>query len=234
MASLAEMVSMALNGRLGPSQFGLDLGATGLKLDQTEPLGRSFVSPWFDSSSSGHASSFLGTSTGGLESVLPACYNVQPSPPVTSKIPGFADETLFYMFYAMPGDRMQDLAARELYSRTWRYHKELKIWLLLADESRGNGSSSGPTMISPDMSILPSAKKTAAAAITSPSSLPLIVGDGPRQYTVFDPQSWSKISKELPVRADQLEDRFAPGKQAALGSTAPAATPVLLSVHRNN
>lgn len=227
------MVSLALNGRLGPTQFGLDLGSTGLKLDQTEPLCRSFVSPWFDAAS-GHSfspsnsSSFLGSST-GLESVLPVCYNVQPSPPVASKIPGFADETLFYMFYAMPGDRMQDLAARELYSRTWRYHKELKIWLLLADESRGG--SANPTMISPDLSILGAGPKK---NITVPSEVPATVGDGPRQYTVFDPQSWSKISKELPVRADQLEDRFAPGKSAALGTTAPAATPVLLSVHRNN
>jgi CCR4-NOT transcription complex subunit 2 len=229
MSGLAEMVSMALNGRMGPTQFGLDLAVTGLKLDQTEPLGRSFVSPWFDSAAGLASSSFIGSSN-GLESVLPVCYNVQPSPAVTSKIPGFADETLFYMFYAMPGDRMQDLAARELYSRTWRYHKELKIWLLLVDESRGSTNGGPPTMISPDLSILPPKKNAGAAG----GSAPLIVlGDGPRQYTVFDPQSWSKITKELPVRADQLEDRFAPGNPATLGSAAPAATPVLLSVHRN-
>jgi hypothetical protein len=27
-------------------------------------------------------------------------------------------------------------------------------------------------------------------------------------YSVFDPQTWTKITKELPIRADQLEDRF--------------------------
>ncbi len=29
----------------------------------------------------------------------------------------------------MPRDIMQELAARELTSRNWRFHKELKMWL---------------------------------------------------------------------------------------------------------
>ncbi len=33
------------------------------------------------------------------------------------------------MFYAMPKDVVQGLAAQELYRREWRYHGELRIWL---------------------------------------------------------------------------------------------------------
>lgn len=46
---------------------------------------------------------------------LPACYkNVNP-PPAISKIFQFSDETLFYIFYTMPRDVMQEAAAQELY-----------------------------------------------------------------------------------------------------------------------
>lgn len=42
-------------------------------------------------------------------------------PLVTSKEP--SSETLFYMFYCMPGDMMQMLSACKLHSKGWRYHK---------------------------------------------------------------------------------------------------------------
>jgi CCR4-NOT transcription complex subunit 2 len=41
----------------------------------------------------------------------------------------FQLETLFYKFYALPGDVLQALAAQELYRREWRYHGELKLWM---------------------------------------------------------------------------------------------------------
>lgn len=34
------------------------------------------------------------------------------------------------MFYSMPRDALQDAAAAELYNRHWRYHKELRLWLM--------------------------------------------------------------------------------------------------------
>lgn len=231
MAGLADLVSQALQGRLGPVPFGLDLRASGLKMEQSECLSRSFVSPWFDASLPLAAG---GVSPGHLASVLPACYNVQPSPPVASKIPAFADETLFYMFYAMPGDRMQELAARELFSRQWRFHKELKVWLLLVDE--GQMAAMQRQMISPDMSSLGSTKQSKGKA--QPAPAPSASGAEPvRAYTVFDPQSWTKITKELPVRLEQLEDRFSGGSvapaKAGSAPAAPAATPVLFNVNRS-
>lgn len=60
---------------------------------------------------------------------LPACYKVNNVQPLQSRIPSFSDETLFYIFYTMPRDVMQELAAEELMSRKWRYHKIERCWL---------------------------------------------------------------------------------------------------------
>ena len=45
---------------------------------------------------------------------------------------GLQDETLFYMFYSMPGDEAQLIAADELSVRGWLYHKRWKVWLMAA------------------------------------------------------------------------------------------------------
>lgn len=60
---------------------------------------------------------------------LPACYNVANIQPLQTRIPSFSDETLFYIFYSMPRDIMQELAAEELMGRKWRYHKIERCWL---------------------------------------------------------------------------------------------------------
>ena len=60
---------------------------------------------------------------------LPSCYNVANIQPLQSRIPSFSDETLFYIFYSMPRDIMQELAAEELMGRKWRYHKVERCWL---------------------------------------------------------------------------------------------------------
>jgi CCR4-NOT transcription complex subunit 2 len=60
---------------------------------------------------------------------LPACYNVANIQPLQSRIPGFSDETLFFIFYSLPRDIMQELVAEELMGRKWRYHKLERCWL---------------------------------------------------------------------------------------------------------
>jgi len=50
-------------------------------------------------------------------------------PPIITRIGVFSDETLFYIFYTMPKEAIQEAAAQELYNRNWRYHKQLGIWL---------------------------------------------------------------------------------------------------------
>ncbi|KTW26162.1 hypothetical protein T552_03053 [Pneumocystis carinii B80] len=111
------------NPDLNAMVLGSDLTALGLNLNNSDdrPLYMSFLSPWMD------------LNTTKAYSVpkfnLPACYNVQLAPPALSKIRNFSDETLFYIFYSMPRDAMQEAAAQELTNRNWRYHKELKLWL---------------------------------------------------------------------------------------------------------
>jgi len=61
---------------------------------------------------------------------LPTCFNLpQMPPPIITRIGVFSDETLFYIFYTMPKEAIQEAAAQELYNRNWRYHKQLGIWL---------------------------------------------------------------------------------------------------------
>lgn len=48
------------------------------------------------------------------EFALPQCYTVHNVHKLDTKVPSFSDETLFYMFYTMPRDVMQEVAAGEL------------------------------------------------------------------------------------------------------------------------
>ncbi|KAG0034389.1 hypothetical protein BGZ81_004870 [Podila clonocystis] len=100
--------------------LGSDLTTLGLSLNSPDPLYNTFASPWFESSLSAGAE---------VDFHVPSCYNVQPPPPPQGKLSSVLDETLFYMFYSMPRDALQDAAAMELYNRHWRYHKELRLWL---------------------------------------------------------------------------------------------------------
>ncbi|KKK17980.1 hypothetical protein P175DRAFT_0299800 [Aspergillus ochraceoroseus IBT 24754] len=99
---------------------GQDLMTLGLDLNQPEPLHTSFASP-FVASISGVP----------LEQdfALPSCYSVANVQPLQSRIPSFSDETLFYIFYSMPRDIMQEVVAEELMGRKWRYHKIERCWL---------------------------------------------------------------------------------------------------------
>ncbi|KAL0944371.1 not2 family protein [Colletotrichum truncatum] len=60
---------------------------------------------------------------------LPECYKVTNVQPIETKIPSFNEETLFWIFYSCPQDIKQHLAAVELHSRNWRWHKKLHFWL---------------------------------------------------------------------------------------------------------
>lgn len=52
--------------------------------------------------------------------LIPTCFNQQPAPPASGKMASFSEETLFWIFYGMPRDRMQELAARTLYTMHFR------------------------------------------------------------------------------------------------------------------
>lgn len=120
---------------------GIDLETFGLPLDQPEPLVLSAKSPFTSlstssqqqlrrSSSSSDSTSSVSNRTDDLSNLLPPCYNISNLPPASSKIGSFAEETLFYIFYSMPRDRLQELAARELtVNRNWRFWTTQRIWL---------------------------------------------------------------------------------------------------------
>ena len=100
--------------------LGMDLTSLGLNLNNTDPLYASFVSPFTDTPTLGSEPQFN----------LPPCYALPTSPPAPlGKISSLSDETLFYVFYSIPRDTLQEATAQELYNRNWRFHKELKLWL---------------------------------------------------------------------------------------------------------
>ena len=96
--------------------LGCDLTTLGLNLNASEELFPSFLSPWPEQPTD-------------ITTPPPTCYQVRQTAPAASKVTMLADETLFYIFYCMPMDVLQEMAADELYRRNWRYHKELKVWL---------------------------------------------------------------------------------------------------------
>jgi CCR4-NOT transcription complex subunit 2 len=101
--------------------LGTDLTTLGLNLNSPEALWKTFASPWAD-----------GAGKPEPDFRTPSCY-LTPPPRLTPAYFGrFQPDTLFYIFYGMPGDEAQVYAADELSNRGWYYHKELKTWLTRA------------------------------------------------------------------------------------------------------
>jgi len=74
---------------------------------------------------------------------LPGCYFLLDQPelirPDTKKLSLFSEDILFYIFYSMPGDIMQSVAATELQTREWYFHKDNKIWVKKVLDQMTNG-----------------------------------------------------------------------------------------------
>ncbi|KAI4368812.1 hypothetical protein MLD38_017326 [Melastoma candidum] len=106
--------------RRDPLALGIDLTTLGLDLNSAEDLHKTFSSPWSDEPAKDDP-----------EFTVPECYYAKPPPTLH---PGFFakfnDNVLFYIFYSMPRDEAQILAAMELSKRGWVYHKELRLWLV--------------------------------------------------------------------------------------------------------
>lgn len=196
-------------------------------MNQAEPLRDSLISPWFDeigtengngSSSSGllgidafalnnnkpsSPSSITRHSArrpSALDSIIPSCYHVPSLPAPSAKITGFADETLFYIFYAMPGDKMQELAARELFGRGWRFHKPSKSWLCPVIEAK-DANNSGAAMAA------------FSAARTNPVA-----------FFLFDQSTWIKVKRSLTLQVDDLE--FTRPQNS--GTASPVSSPEIM------
>lgn len=119
MNGLQGVISMENNDQTAVA-IGNDLNSLGLDMNSNGHwITKSFASPWAETSRFRPDPAFK----------LPACYNIPSAGPQQQKVQSFSDETLFYIFYTMPRDAMQEAAAVELTNRNWRYHKELKMWL---------------------------------------------------------------------------------------------------------
>ncbi|KAI9678357.1 MAG: hypothetical protein M1817_006304 [Caeruleum heppii] len=118
---LAGLLQMIRNedSDIGALAIGQDLTSLGLDLNQPEHLNLNFSTPFAEP----------GSRTVEPEFTLPSCYTVKNIQPLHTKVSSFSDETLFYIFYEMTRDVMQEVAASELTNRNWRYHKQLKQWL---------------------------------------------------------------------------------------------------------
>jgi CCR4-NOT transcription complex subunit 2 len=114
--------------------LGTDLTTLGLNLNSTEVLYATFSYPCHDQPTKRDP-----------DYVLPYCYYMQPPALKTSHLTKFKPETLFYIFYNMPKDTLQVYAAKELYNRGWKYHKELKLWFTREDPQKPGATPTSGT-----------------------------------------------------------------------------------------
>jgi CCR4-NOT transcription complex subunit 2 len=98
--------------------LGTDPTTLGLALNSPGPVWPSFASPWADGPLRPEPA------FGSPASYLHAPPRLQPG-----YFARFQLETLFYIFYAMPGDEAQVFAADELASRGWTFHREYRTWI---------------------------------------------------------------------------------------------------------
>lgn len=117
--SLSEVLRADSTGAFSPA-VGVDVSTLGMTVrDPDEVLSETFASPWVEVSKHCVIPKYS----------LPDCYVVPSVVPQQQKLQNLTEETLFYIFYTMPRDAMQEAVAVELTNRNWRYHKELKLWL---------------------------------------------------------------------------------------------------------
>ncbi|KAJ3340415.1 hypothetical protein HDU93_007022 [Gonapodya sp. JEL0774] len=129
---------------------------------------------------------------------LPPCYNLPtPPPPALSKIHDFSEETLFYAFYSCPRDALSESSAQELYSRNWRFHKEVRAWIT-RDTEAGNIAGNP---VAGQAASRPPGIGVGGAAVDKGS------------YWVWDVAKWERERREMVVRFEDLEDRGGVGGQ---------------------
>lgn len=113
--------------------LGVDLTKLGLDLTYNGFLSHSLVSPFSTDTQpvtlSPHADMDAST--------MPACYSTTiPNLEQVSHFAEFSINTLFYIFYFMPADRLQALAAQELARKGWEYQVDSMGWYRRIDVPR--------------------------------------------------------------------------------------------------
>ena len=206
--------------------MGHDLSTLGMDLDSPEPLHPTF-SPFPAAGSSGSEFNFHERHV-VPDFTLPSAYTVSNVPLLSSRMSAFADgqsghqlpttetpplthttETLFSIFYQNPRDIVQELAAQELTSRDWRWHKVLRQWL---QKDSPTSSSTNPSS-----SALPLRDLTNGHPIGVP---PVRMGERGEKgvYVFFDAMNWRRERRWLDLDYEHLE---APRGNAMVNGAAP-------------
>eukprot|EP01013_Petalomonas_cantuscygni_P007471 TRINITY_DN1940_c0_g1_i2.p1 TRINITY_DN1940_c0_g1~~TRINITY_DN1940_c0_g1_i2.p1 ORF type:complete len:339 (+),score=35.80 TRINITY_DN1940_c0_g1_i2:240-1256(+) len=117
---LVDIIKMTSDSEAFPLTLGYDLSTLGLNISSKEPYWfKTFACPWANTQVRVQP-----------QFRIPQCFVSRPPPPVhPSMFQRFKPGTLFYIFYTMPHDKLQILAAQELYDRGWRFHKEMSRWI---------------------------------------------------------------------------------------------------------
>ena len=106
MLGLVDVVRMT-NPDVSLLSLGTDLTSLGLNLSGSESVYSNFMTPFSDAPAAGASGEPLFS--------LPFAYSSLRLPSPLAKMKAFNDETLFYIFYAMPRDMLQEADAQELY-----------------------------------------------------------------------------------------------------------------------
>lgn len=117
---------------------GIDLNMLGLDLSldsKSHILSKTLASPWLETSRSEVEPLFT----------RPDSFKIDSNEllPIEDRMGSFNDLTLFFIFYTKPRDILQELSARELNRRNWRYHKELQVWLTKDSNSEPKAAGIG-------------------------------------------------------------------------------------------
>ena len=116
------------NPDLNQLALGTDLTSMGLNLNSPGALYTTMGSPWTEEATTEEKPAYQ----------IPQCYEMPPPALKASHLKKFHARSLFFMFYSMPRDILQAYAAKELHTRGWRFHKELRLWF-----SRDNSTTGG-------------------------------------------------------------------------------------------
>jgi len=207
--------------------FGQDLSALGMDLDSLDPIYPTFT-PFPAANSTGSTFDFHDRHT-IPDFQLPGAYTVNNVPPLAGRVAALSDgnafpapyhynkankspETLFCIFYQMPHDIMQELAAQELTARDWRWHKLLRQWLQ-KDTREANNSSSMPII---DLT-------SGAPIAVQPVRVSERVERG--VYVFFDVMNWRRERREFVLNYDELDQRFAMGNAIQVSNGGPVMPP---------
>jgi CCR4-NOT transcription complex subunit 2 len=134
---------------------------------------------------------------------LSSIYHPSPHPLICTP------ETLFSIFYQNPRDVLQELAAQELMSREWRWHKVLRQWL---QKDSPTASSTNPSS-----SALPLRDLTNGHPIGAP---PVRLGERGEKgvYVFFDAMNWRRERRWLDLDYEHLDP---PRGSAMVNGAAP-------------